>query len=128
MKERRTPCNSRTYTRQRMLDVLLPRLHQPGRIATIEAWNLCRGIPGVISYDVCRAVFHGIMLDMIYHKLAGYTKTKGVYRIRKREEKYNPDPIEIPVREKYEPPDPPSRIIRPAATKSTQELLIEKYT
>lgn len=67
------------------------------------------------------------MLDMIYHKFAGYTKTKGMYRIRKRDEKYNPDMIDLPVFDKYEAPDPPSLIVRPPALKSTQELLIEKY-
>jgi len=65
MKPKKLPRNSRIYTRERMLDVLLPRLHKPGRIVTLEAWDLCKSIPGVLSYDVCREIFHSIMLDMI---------------------------------------------------------------
>jgi hypothetical protein len=93
MKAKKTPINSRIYLREKMLDELLPRLHQPGKITVLEAWDLCRHIPGVLSYDVCRAVFHGIMLDMIYQGLAGYSKKKGEYRIIKKEEKYNPERI-----------------------------------
>lgn len=124
MKPRKPYRNSKEYTRERVLEVILPMLRAPGIIQLKDIWPVAKY---VTSYSVACYIFKDIMMEMIKQGHAGYTERKGAYRLRKSCINYNPVRVEIPVREKFEPPDEPVIFERPPAIKSTQELLIEKY-
>lgn len=124
MKSKKPYRNSKEYTKERVLQVILPMLHKPGKISLSDCWPVTKT---VTSYSVLCYIFKEIMLDMIKQGHAGYTLKKGVYRLRKSCLNYNPVRVEIPIREKFEPPDEPVSFVRPPALISTQDQLIEKY-
>ncbi len=84
--------NSRIILREQVISAMSARLKQPGKIALIECWHICRREIKYLSYSSLQTVYRDIMTDMIQLGHAKRTLRNGLYEIIKRDTPYDPIP------------------------------------